>query len=106
MISYSQLSIYIVVALIFYFAYRWEKSKKPSEFHLLRNHFQKVAYPDLNIIGYGDYFISYECNNKKIIEYFISMSAYRKRLEEIKENNSISNLDHGRLAYRAWKNWK
>lgn len=106
MVSYGELITFGIIVLVFYIAYKVTHRNKPSEYHLLRNHFQKATHPNLNIIGFGDFYITYEYNGKPTIEYFNSMRTFRKRLEEIKTESSISNLSHGVMAYQEWKKWK
>lgn len=89
----------------FYFVFWLDRRNKPSDFHLVRNHLQKVTHPHLIIKGHGDYYLEYILNNKQIVEYFKSPNEYQKNLENIKQNSSIKILNHGLLSNQAWKKW-
>ena len=78
---------------------------EPSEFHLLRNHLQRITHPHLTVKGHGDYYIEYIYKNKQIFEYFKYMSLYKKNLEEMKNDPLVNILHHGLLPYKAWEKW-
>lgn len=79
---------------------------EPSEFHLLRNHLQKVTHPHLTIYGHGDYYIEYKENNNHVIHYFKYCSQYEQQLAQMQKESVDKIIKHGLLPYKAWKNWK
>lgn len=106
MISYGELFIYGLIILGFYIAYKIEHRNKPSEYHLLRNHLQSITHPNLNIIGFGDFYVSYIYNGISTVEYFNSSTPQRRRLEEINNEDCFSDISHGVMGSRAWRKWK
>lgn len=82
---------------------------EPSEFHLVRNHLQKVTHPHLTIYGHGDYYIEYiqKYTKKEIhnFRYFKYYNQYEKYLQQLKETSHIEVIDHGKLRYKEWLNW-
>lgn len=79
---------------------------EPSEFHLLRNHLQKVTHPHLTIYGHGDYYIEYKERGRQIFQYFKFSNQYEEYLLQMRKDSSSEILKHGKLPYKAWQKWE
>ncbi len=90
---------------IFYIIFWFDRRKKPSDFHLVRNHLQSITHPHLIIRGHGDFYIEYLYNDEQFFEYFNDASSYRKNLEEMNKDTAVKIINHGLIANNAWKKW-
>lgn len=78
---------------------------EPSEFHLIRNHLQRLTHTNLIVQGHGDYYIEYIFRSNQTFQYFKFSSQYEKNLIEMKQDTSIKILNHGLLPHKAWEKW-
>nr|WP_314136853.1 hypothetical protein [Acinetobacter lwoffii] len=99
------LGLISLTVTFFYLVFWFDRRNKPSDFHLVRNRLQQITHPHLIIKGHGDYYLEYILDDQQIVEYFVSISDYRKNLEYMKQSPSTKILDHGVLPYRAWEKW-
>lgn len=99
------LGILSLTITFFYIVFWFDRRSKPSEFHLIRNHLQRISHPHLTVSGYGNYFIEYKRDNLHFFEYFNSLNTYRKNLEDMQKYNSIKFINHGVVGYKAWEKW-
>ncbi|TEU23383.1 hypothetical protein [Alkanindiges illinoisensis] len=99
------LGLISLTATAFYIIFWFDRRNTPRDFHLVRNHLQRITHPHLTIKGHGDYYIDYIDGDRQVLEYFKYMSLYRKNLEEMKKTSSIKILDHGLISNKAWEKW-
>lgn len=78
---------------------------EPSEFHLLRNHLQRVTHPNLIVQGHGNYYIEYVVSGYQTFQYFKFSSQYEKNLMQMRQDTSFKIIKHGLLPYKAWEKW-
>lgn len=99
------LGLISLTVTFFYLVFWFDRRNKPSDFHLVRNRLQQITHPHLIIKGHGDYYLEYILDDQQIVEYFVSISDYRKNLEYMKQSSYTKILDHGVLPYRVWEKW-
>lgn len=98
------LGIISMIIIIIYLGLWFDRRSKPSEFDLIRNHLQRIKYPQLNVKGHGKYFIEYKIGNDHFY-YYYHLNDYNKWLAHYKEVNDIKILSHGLSGNRTWEKW-
>lgn len=90
---------------IFYIIFWFDRRNKPTEYDLLRNHFQMMTHPNLIVRGHGKYYIEFTNHNKQFFDYFKTMNSYKQQLELLQRDNAIKIIKHGLSSNHAWENW-
>lgn len=78
---------------------------KPSEYHLVRNHLQKITHPHLIIRGHGDFYIEFTDEARQIVQYYKYRFLYDRELEILKKDKYLKVIRYGCIPYNQWKNW-
>ncbi len=99
----TELFMFLLTINIFYLIYKWEKSRKPSQFHQLRNQYQQLIYPDLHIHGYGDLYISFTYKGQDVVYYYTSVRKHRHAFDQFRKKPEVKNLEEGVILESDWK---
>ena len=93
-----------IFAIFFYALHLYMEKDNPTEFEKLRNAYQKLKYPNIEVYGNGKYYIEYEENNKHIYHYY-NNSDYTFFLKQYLSSNSTKIISHGIVNKSDWKKW-
>lgn len=90
---------------VFYIIFWFDRRNKPTEYDLLRNHFQMMTHPHLTVRGHGKYYIEFIQQNKQYFDYFKNMNLYKQQLELLQQDKTIKIINHGLSSNNAWEKW-